>query len=134
MILIANSIEFDNEMDKDELNKINDSLNNNPFFKCLVFKENNETYGYLCFEDIIDRIEIDYLFVKKSKRNMGIGTKLIQKIIEYSINNNYKNISLEVKKNNKAAIYLYEKFNFKKVAIRKNYYGNIDAVLMVREV
>ena len=41
------------------------------------------------------------------------------------------NITLEVNCNNKNAIKLYKKFNFKEVAIRKCYYNNKeDGILM----
>ena len=44
-----------------------------------------------------------------------------------------KNITLEVKKDNKSAISLYLKNGFKKTAIRKGYYKGIDGILMERK-
>ena len=43
-----------------------------------------------------------------------------------------KKIHLEVNQNNKAAIHLYELFNFKQDGLRKNYYNNgtENAILM----
>ena len=41
-------------------------------------------------------------------------------------------ITLEVNVNNKAAIALYEKFNFEVICKRIFYYGNEDAYLMGR--
>lgn len=45
-------------------------------------------------------------------------------------------MSLEVRVSNESAIKLYEKFGFKNVGIRKNYYQDNfeDAYLMVREM
>lgn len=40
-------------------------------------------------------------------------------------------ITLEVNENNLPAIHLYEKFNFKRLGLRKKYYNNTDnAVIM----
>ena len=43
-----------------------------------------------------------------------------------------KNITLEVKIDNNAAINLYKKYNFVEKAIRKGYYNGIDGILMER--
>lgn len=43
-------------------------------------------------------------------------------------------ISLEVNELNVAAINLYEKFDFKRVGYRKNYYKGNNAILMTREL
>ena len=45
-----------------------------------------------------------------------------------------ENITLEVRIDNDIAISLYEKFQFKKIAIRKNYYQTKDAWLMERKM
>ena len=67
--------------------------------------------------------------VKKEYRNNGYSSLLFYKIIN---KNNYKNITLEVSKNNNVAINLYIKLGFKIVAIRKNYYKDSDAFLMLK--
>ena len=53
---------------------------------------------------------------------------------DYVENNNCSNITLEVRKSNIIAINIYKKFKFKVIAERKNYYGNEDAIMMLREV
>ena len=50
------------------------------------------------------------------------------------IEENINNITLEVRTTNEGAINLYKKYNFKVVSTRKNYYGNEDAYLMIREM
>ena len=47
---------------------------------------------------------------------------------------NVSNITLEVRKSNIDAIGLYEKYGFKVVSVRDNYYGSEDAFLMMREM
>ena len=51
--------------------------------------------------------------------------------MEYIISYNLS-ISLEVDETNIKAIKLYEKYGFKNKAIRNNYYGKNNAILMVR--
>ena len=111
---------------KDE---IFNELNNNPFGHYLFLEENNLIVGYIYYSDIYDRAEINQIEVVETHRNCGKGSILLKKAIELVD----KNITLEVKKDNIAAIKLYEKFNFEKVAIRKGYYQGIDGVLMERK-
>ncbi len=109
-------------------------INNSPFSKRLEYQKNEITMGYLDYSLIYDRIEIDNILVLEEYRNKKIGTKLLEYLIMISTNNNLKNITLEVRKSNFIAIHLYEKMGFVKVAIRKYYYGNEDAILMEKKV
>ena len=131
MIEKINLNNIDNVTDNDLISKeemMND-LNNNPFGIYLTLIENNEIIGYLYYSDIYDRAEINQIEVSKKHRNCGKGSSLLKKMIELV----EKDITLEVRKNNYSAINLYKKFNFKEIAIRKNYYNNIDGILMERK-
>lgn len=101
----------------------------NPFSHFVVYKKNKSIIGYLYYSLIYDRIEINQIEVLKSEQHKGIGTLLMDYLIKKNMD-----ITLEVKKDNVNAIKLYEKFNFKKVAIRKGYYNGVDGVLMERKV
>ena len=103
-------------------------INNNPFGRVLVYIKDNIVLGYLYYSDIYDRIEINQIEVDEKFRCLGIASSLLKELIKLE-----KDITLEVRENNVPAIKLYEKFGFKKVAIRNKYYGNIDAVLMERK-
>ena len=50
------------------------------------------------------------------------------------VDNNCKNITLEVSDKNIGAINLYKKFCFEVKAVRKNYYKDSDGLLMMREL
>ena len=56
----------------------------------------------------------------------------MKQIINYCIENNIKQINLEVNSNNTTAIELYKQFEFKQVGLRKNYYGNFDGLLYTK--
>ncbi len=74
---------------------------------------------------------------------MGLGSQLLQRLLLISRINHAKNLWLEVRASNQAALGLYKKFEFKKVGLRKNYYQykNLNgqtikehAILMSRKV
>lgn len=103
-----------------------------PFFKGVVYYE-EDIKGVLIYSEIYDRVEIEYIIVKEKYLNKQIGSKLMEWLISYSKNNNILNITLEVNVSNKRAINLYKKFQFKEISIRQNYYGNDDAIVMIRK-
>ena len=129
MIIDFNELELD-EYKNDLLNirEAKEDLNTNPFGKYLVYIENKEIIGFIYYSDIYERAEINQIEVKISHRSCGKASKLLKKMIELVD----KNITLEVKKDNIAAINLYKKFNFEEKAIRQNYYNGIDGILMER--
>ena len=104
-------------------------LNNNPFGKYLIYKEENQIVGYLYYSDIYDRAEINQFEIEISHRNCGKGKKMLKKMIEIVD----KDITLEVKQDNIAAINLYKQQGFVEKAIRKGYYQGIDGILMERK-
>ena len=131
-------IRFYKDGDYDSVNNLLLSFSNsinidsNPFYKCLVY-EDKGILGVLIFEEIYDRIELDYIIVDNSYRRRGIASKLMDFLIEYSNNNNIINITLEVNENNISAINLYKKYKFELVSIREKYYNDKDALLMMRK-
>lgn len=112
----------------DEKTVLND-LNTNPFAKYLILLENDKVIGYLYYSDIYERAEINQIEILEIHRNCGKASLLLGELIK----NVDKDITLEVKKDNYPAVRLYEKFNFKQVAIRKGYYQGIDGILMERK-
>lgn len=102
--------------------------------KIFVYKVNDQMIGFINFSIIYDRSELNYIFVLEKYRKKGYAKKMMDFFIDYVKNNNCLNITLEVRKSNISAINLYKKFNFKVIADRKNYYGNEDAIMMLREV
>ena len=127
------------EINKNNIDLINNSfiskeyilneLENNPFAKILILKENDEIVAYVYYSDIYERAEINQIEVNKIHRNCGKGNFLLN----YMINLLKKNITLEVKEDNYSAIKLYEKNKFEKKAIRKGYYNGIDGILYERK-
>lgn len=104
-------------------------LQENPFAKFLVLKEDNEIIGFLYYSDIYERIEINQFEIREMNRCCGKG----QLLLDYLLKHVEKDITLEVNSQNDAAIRLYLKNGFLKKAIRKGYYHGIDGFLMERK-
>ncbi len=110
------------------LGDVRKDLATNPFSHYLLYLENDDIRGYLNYYLIYDRLEIANFNVLEEYQGQGIGTKLL----DYLIQKYPLSLTLEVKCDNTKAIHLYEKKGFKKVAIRKGYYEGIDGLLMER--
>ena len=109
--------------------KISEKSFKNIFFKTLIYYENG-IKGIIVYDLVYDRIEIEYIVVDSDYRRKGIATKLLKEIEK----NDIKNITLEVRESNLTAINFYKKNGFKIEAIRKNYYGNENGYLMLKEL
>ena len=88
--------------------------------KCFVIKYNNEICGYtilvqfFSFEMSGNVLLLDELYIANNYQGKGIGKKAMEFIKQFSQENNYKKIVLEVEPHNQRAIQLYEKEQFKK--------------------
>lgn len=76
---------------------------------------------------------ITNLAILPTYQNFGLGHLLINQIIQYSRENGYNRISLEVDITNDAAINLYQAFGFETRLVHKKYYyrNHHDALEMV---
>lgn len=80
-----------------------------------------------------DAAEIQTFAVAPEFRRQGIGLMLFVQLILAIKRRGTTFIFLEVRPSNTAAIKLYEGFDFKTVDRVKNFYGNEDALIMVRD-
>ena len=109
-----------------------DQITLNKNFKFVKLISKRQIIGFLQFswnKSDCDIISIG--IVKKfQKRNYG------KKLVEYLKSLNFKNIFVEVSVNNKNAIIFYQRLNFFKIGLRKNYYKrqNSDAILLKLEI
>ena len=70
--------------------------------------------------------------VREEVRCEGIGSRLMEKLIEKALEKEMTGITLEVRMGNRPAQALYHKYGFKAEGIRKNYYPDTkeDAIIM----
>lgn len=92
--------------------------------------------GYCGLISAADEADITNVSVALDARHQGIGNKLIEELIKEAEAMGIKKIFLEVRESNIPAISLYNKYNFKQVGIRKDYYEKPteNALLMLKEL
>lgn len=89
--------------------------------------------GYCGFWKVLDEGQVTNIAVLPEYRNRGVASALIEKMLEDC--SDMKQIILEVRQSNDAAIKLYEKYGFKKAGVRKNFYRSPqeDGIVMICE-
>ncbi|MEE1043730.1 MAG: ribosomal protein S18-alanine N-acetyltransferase [Clostridia bacterium] len=115
-------------------NMLLEDLKNDNTLYIGAFIDDSILVGYIGIWEIGDTGEITNVAVHPKYRKMGIASMLLEKLIEYCLDDGFKFINLEVREGNVPAINLYSKFGFEKVGLRKNYYKNPteNAVLMTK--
>ena len=100
--------------------------------KGLICKHDSEIIGFIIFSPINSEAHILSISVTKKIQSKGVGSLLLQSMLDQCAAMNYKKIFLEVRTSNLQAINFYQKFGFSKDAIRDNYYtdNSEDALLM----
>ena len=126
----------------DNIDLINNLLKNfntsikeiGPFSHYVGYYLDNKIAGFLNYDLMYEKAEIDYIFVDNDYRRKHIASSLVDYLVKKCKDSNVENISLEVRKSNVNAISLYEKHGFTEVATRKGYYKGEDGILMVKEM
>ncbi|MBR4496863.1 MAG: ribosomal protein S18-alanine N-acetyltransferase [Acholeplasmatales bacterium] len=98
-----------------------------------VLEENEKILGYISTMFDGQIVEILNFCVDNNYQHKGLGTKILAFIDNYFIKLNAESIILEVRDKNINAIKIYEKFGFKKIHVRKNYYSNGDDALILNK-
>lgn len=91
--------------------------------------------GYACGKGAADEAEIYKIVVAFAERRQGVGSVLLQYVLQHLAKKGYKRCYLEMRASNAAARHLYEKNGFVAIAAREKYYNNPqeDAVVMVKK-
>ena len=95
----------------------------------------NKIVGYFGIDILPDFIDILTIVVKEEFKRKHIASFLLKEIFSIAKENNISKIFLEVRKSNIPAQKLYNKFGFKQINIRNNYYINPkeDAIILIKE-
>jgi ribosomal-protein-alanine N-acetyltransferase len=104
----------------------------NPKAMYFVAIENGELVGFSGLWNIVNEGNITNIAIKKQYQQQGIGTKLVEEMIERAKEDGINALTLEVRVSNKRAQHVYEKIGFEGVGIRKSFYQqpNEDALIM----
>jgi len=91
--------------------------------------------GFCAFWLVFDEIHINNIAIVPELRGRGIGTALLQRVIEEARRLGARRATLEVRASNEGARKLYERLGFYVAATRRNYYSHPveDALILWRD-
>lgn len=125
-VLGISKLENNYPYEKYSLSQIEDMFNYDYYtiLKCLI---NGKIEGYICATILFEECNLLKIIVNSNYRRHGLGSRLINTLIEYCKNENVSSVYLEVRENNNIAISFYEHIGFELETVRKGYYDGIDA-------
>ena len=84
---------------------------------------------------MVDEAHVTTFAVDPAYRRRGVGERLLLAMLDLAVDKGAREATLEVRLSNTPARHLYEKFGFRPVGIRPNYYSddNEDALVMTTE-
>jgi len=104
----------------------------------LVAKVNGEIIGFIIGTIYLERNSLTghilTIDISPIHRRKGTAQKLLQEIEKIFTEKGVKACRLEVREDNIAALRLYQKFGYKKVAKLKNYYGNAHGIYLKKDL
>lgn len=97
--------------------------------KYLVAKDEEKVIGYIGVEKILDEVHIINMAVHPDYRGKGIGKRLMQHVL-----NDEEVFFLEVRVSNETAKNIYERYGFKVLNTRKQYYADGEDAFVMRRI
>ena len=124
-------LDIENESFKHPFKKENIlyELEENPFSNFYLAKENDEIVGFIIFWITFENATICQIATKKTFRNMGFATKLIEFSEKLLKEKEVEFYTLEVREGNLAAINLYKKMGFLTITKKEKYYEDGENAL-----
>lgn len=108
-------------------------LNQNTFATVLVIEDNQKIIGFIDYWIMFEQATINNFFIKKDRQRQGLGSQIINEVLDNLIKKGVHQVSLEVRVSNIIAKKFYEKFDFKQILIKPAYYyDGEDACFMVK--
>lgn len=107
-----------------------------PFSRTRVartIEEGQRLIGYVCWWVVGDEVHILNIAVHPDVRRCGVGRELVELVLADARAQHVASVSLEVRRDNQAALELYRSLGFSESGVRRNYYGRgEDALIMTR--
>lgn len=99
----------------------------------IVARFQNDIIGFAGLKFLLDEAHITNIATRIDKRKNGVGSKLLESLINRAKEEASVLITLEVNTENLPAINLYKKYGFEILGVRKKYYDNkFDAYIMTK--
>ncbi|MBZ2174874.1 ribosomal protein S18-alanine N-acetyltransferase [Schnuerera sp. xch1] len=111
-------------------------LSKNLLAKYILAEVDGEIAGYGGIWLIIDEGHITNIAVDERYRGIGVGSKILEGLIQLCVDRNVVAMTLEVRRSNEIAKSLYKKYGFKEYGVREKYYhnNNEDAIIMWKNI
>ena len=92
--------------------------------------------GFCAFWLVADQAHINNLAVRPEQRGRGLGTQLLNEIVNEARHLGAASLTLEVRRSNVAAQRLYARSGFREIGVRTNYYNQPveDALVLSRKI
>lgn len=92
--------------------------------------------GFCAFWLVADQAHINNLAVRPELRGRGLGTQLLDSVVNEARHLGAASLTLEVRRSNVAAQRLYAKSGFQEVGVRTNYYAQPveDALVLFKTI
>lgn len=90
--------------------------------------------GYIFAMYFLDEMHVNKLAVAEPFRRYGIATRLMDECVKFARAHGVESISLEVRETNESAIDFYHRLGFQTVYVRKNYYANGEAAIVMTAI
>lgn len=102
-------------------------------YHCLVVETPAGLGGYAILSTGAGEAHLLNLCIEQALRRRGIGRELLYAALERAQNIGVRDVFLEVRRSNAAAMALYESFGFERIGVRRGYYqahdGREDAIV-----
>jgi ribosomal-protein-alanine N-acetyltransferase len=107
-------------------------------YYCCVVQTEGEIVGYGVLSAGAGEAHVLNICVAEADRGRGLGSRLLQHLIDHARSIGAREVFLEVRPSNTVAINLYRARGFSQVGIRRGYYqavgGREDAVVLRRQL
>ena len=102
----------------------------------IVLRSQGKIVAYAVAWFIVDEIHIGNVAVRPEDQGQGIGQAVLRSILEEGERRGMTYATLEVRPSNTRALALYERFGFRRIAVRKQYYrdNREDALVLSLEL
>lgn len=109
-----------------------EEVTGNKFARYITAVQDGKIVGYAGLWKVFDEGHITNIAVHPEFRGNGIGSILMEKLIELAKTEGVTSMTLEVRRSNLAAQKLYAKYGFLPGGVRKAYYADNgeDAIIM----
>lgn len=129
MIPAAAAIESESFQDPWSEETLTEEIKNDTIRFLTAFYQ-EKIVGYCCAQIVCGEAELLRIAVRKEDRNAGVGRCILREIKRRLKEEAAKVLFLEVRETNHPAKQLYQTEGFQEIFIRKNYYGNENAIVM----